>query len=310
MNIYISTETGILHAQNHKQQIKCFTEYGLRYQKIDCQPLPKNLKVEMEIDKLLLIPMTHITNLWHFLHHIFITFKYLKKNNITSDYVYFLFFPNFYERQGDIINARYNELLFAGLNLNFDNFKKIHNVFTNNSIVRAKKILLVNDIVTFHQPEPLFQEFRDYLLDNLKIVRKEESKTKTVTFVLRRGTRMIKNSDFLQENMKMVNFIYLEDYSLTKQLEIISNTDIFIGVHGAGITWATFMKKGSLLIEIYPGRSNTDNYIRWCNIAGVKYYRLSLDVVEGDDSENNFRNANMKITEQNIKLLNNIINKY
>ena len=74
-----------------------------------------------------------------------------------------------------------------------------------------------------------------------------------------------------------------------------------IGVHGAGLTWSIFMDDNSSLIEMYPGNSNTDNYIRWCNIANIKYTRLVTDITTGSVSE--FRRANVNLNEQNIKKL-------
>jgi EGF domain-specific O-GlcNAc transferase len=91
----------------------------------------------------------------------------------------------------------------------------------------------------------------------------------------------------------------LENHSIKEQLEIIANTDILIGVHGAGLSWCIFMKNGSTLIEMYPGNSNTDNYIRWCKIANINYKRLRVNITTGNAS--NFRNATVNINEDQIK---------
>ena len=90
----------------------------------------------------------------------------------------------------------------------------------------------------------------------------------------------------------------MENHSIKEQLEIIANTDILIGVHGAGLSWCIFMKNGSTLIEMYPGNSNTDNYIRWCKIANINYKRLRVNITTGNAS--NFRNATVNINDEQL----------
>jgi hypothetical protein len=59
------------------------------------------------------------------------------------------------------------------------------------------------------------------------------------------------------------------------------------------------MKKGSLLIEIYPGTSNTDNYIKLCKIANINYKRVQSKIVKGDLA--NFRLSNVVLLPPQLK---------
>ena len=93
----------------------------------------------------------------------------------------------------------------------------------------------------------------------------------------------------------------MEDHSIKAQIEKYMNADIVVGVHGAGLAWCVFMKKKSLLIELYPGNSNTDNYIRWCNIAGVNYKRICVNITNGN--VNNFREATVNLNGEQINLI-------
>lgn len=78
-----------------------------------------------------------------------------------------------------------------------------------------------------------------------------------------------------------------------------------IVLHGDGLSWCIFMKKNSLLIEMYPGNSNTDNYIRWCRIANINYKRMSINITNGNIR--NFRNTNVHMNDNQLNELSNLI---
>lgn len=44
----------------------------------------------------------------------------------------------------------------------------------------------------------------------------------------------------------------LDLYNVTTQLRIISKTDIFIGMHGAGLAYSMFLPPHSVVIELFP----------------------------------------------------------
>ena len=92
----------------------------------------------------------------------------------------------------------------------------------------------------------------------------------------------------------------MEDHIIKEQINICANSNIIIGVHGAGLIWSIFMEKGSL-IELYPGNSNTDNYIRFCKIAKINYYRLCVNITKGH--RNDFRNATVNLNKEHIKVI-------
>ena len=106
---------------------------------------------DLELETLLLMPNTHINNLWHFLHNVFLTFKFIKSNNLSIDNLYFIFFrDNFYNRQGNILEGQYRDILFKGLDLNINNFEKIHNEFQNNKSISVKNLLCVDESLNFN----------------------------------------------------------------------------------------------------------------------------------------------------------------
>lgn len=300
MKFFINNDNNNVMTDSNKTNLQCFTEYIMNYSNIQIYKITDNLKnSNITYDNLLLLPMTHINNIWHLMHHIFITYKYLKKNNIKCDLMYPIFFKGFYHRQGNITECQYNDLIFKGLGFNYNNFKNNYDIFKRNEYINVNNIYYVNENINFYN-EPLFDDFKKTILNNFDIEYKKNDK-KNITFILRKGTREITNIDYVQDNLQSynINYVYLENHSVKEQLEIIANTDILIGVHGAGLSWSIFMKKNSTLIEMYPGNSNTDNYIRWCNIANMNYARLCINITNGN--VNDFRNATVNINDDQIR---------
>lgn len=306
MKLLITTHSNNIFTDNDKSELLGFTEYKMNYDYIQLFTLNEDVKdSNIFYKKVLLVPMTHINNLWHLMHHIFITYKYLKKNNISNSEMFFIFFKGFYERQGDITNCVYNDLIFKGLGFDHNKFKHIYDSFKKQQYITIDKLHHVNESINFRS-EPLFNDFKKHILNNFNIVYKTNN-SKSITFILRKGTREITNIDEVKDQLRpyCINYTYLEDHSIEKQIEIVANTDILIGVHGAGLTWCIFMKENSSLLELYPGNSNTDNYIRWCKIANIKYKRLCLDISSGNVGK--FRNATVNINKEQLKSIQKVI---
>ncbi len=300
MKLLITSNLNKLLIDKSESYLKCFTEYGLNYSNIQTHTLTESVEnSNINYNNLLLVPMTHIINLWHLMHHIFITYKFLKKNNINCDTMYPIFFKGFYERQGDITKCIYNDLIFKGLGFDFNKFKNNYKIFNQNQYINVNNTYLVNESINFHN-EPLFDDFKKTILNNFNI-EYNNNNTKQITFILRNDSRKITNIDYVKDKLKpySINYIYLENHTIKEQIEIIANTNILIGVHGAGLSWCIFMKNGSKLIEMYPGKSNTDNYIRWCKIANINYKRLCVNITTGN--VNNFRNATVNINDDHIQ---------
>lgn len=100
----------------------------------------------------------------------------------------------------------------------------MYNNFSNNNSIKINKLDIVNEKLNFNKEE-LIDNFKIHILSNFNIKYKKNN-NKIITFILRRGTRELTNIDYIKKKLSNVNYIYLEDYSVKKQLEIISNTDI------------------------------------------------------------------------------------
>jgi len=127
----------------------------------------------------------------------------------------------------------------------------------------------------------LFKAFSEHLLHRLGIAQDKHNSEEFRITLLTRSTkyRKILNQDELVgAMMKVPRFkIKVVDYTwqlpFLDQLKITHNSDIFIGMHGAGLTHALFLPDWAVLFELYntedPGcysdlaRLRGVNYITW-----------------------------------------------
>lgn len=105
----------------------------------------------------------------------------------------------------------------------------------------------------------LFQAFSEFMLHRMKIPLHHKSDDKIrITFLERKTKfRQILNSDELvaelrrnqSYSVKSVRFERATPFP--QQLEVIRNTDIFIGMHGAGLTHLLFLPNWATVFEMY-----------------------------------------------------------
>lgn len=157
----------------------------------------------------------------------------------------------------------------------------------------------------------MFNAFSEHILHRLQIKQESpEKKVKIRITFLSRGTkyRKILNEDALIErissersfSVKRVN--YGKQLSFKDQLKITRNTDIFIGIHGAGLTHLLFLPKWATLFELYNcedpncykdlARLRGVNYITWENSS-------KLEAISSDykDDHEKFKNYKFDVDE-------------
>lgn len=104
----------------------------------------------------------------------------------------------------------------------------------------------------------LFHAFSKHILHRLRIPLIERKKSKIRVTLLSRGTkyRQILNEDELFEGLKgngnydVRRVVFNNKINFKKQLEITRNTDIFIGIHGAGLTHLLFLPDWAAVFEL------------------------------------------------------------
>ena len=80
--------------------------------------------------------------------------------------------------------------------------------------------------------------------------------------------------DAVQEEFADINIhsVKLEDMSLYDQVLLILNTDVLVGVEGAGLTHSMFLRPGSTIIEIQEPHSEYKGFRNMANILGTQYF--------------------------------------
>ncbi|KAG5343293.1 EOGT transferase, partial [Acromyrmex heyeri] len=125
----------------------------------------------------------------------------------------------------------------------------------------------------------LFKAFGDHVLHRLQISLHPRKDRKIRITLLSRDTqyRKILNENelvkALKENpeYKVNKMVYNKNVSFKKQLEITRNSDIFIGIHGAGLTHLMFLPDWAAVFEIY-NCEDPNCYKDLARLRGVKYF--------------------------------------
>uniref|UniRef100_UPI00359025C7 EGF domain-specific O-linked N-acetylglucosamine transferase isoform X1 n=2 Tax=Myxine glutinosa TaxID=7769 RepID=UPI00359025C7 len=125
----------------------------------------------------------------------------------------------------------------------------------------------------------LFRAFSQHVIYRLNITQHENKERKVRVTLLTRSTqyRRITNQKQLERAMKTVSLLDVRvvDYKFkeidfTEQLRITHNSDVFIGIHGAGLTHLLFLPDWAVIFELH---NCGDELCYWdlAKLRGVKY---------------------------------------
>lgn len=104
----------------------------------------------------------------------------------------------------------------------------------------------------------LFDAFSKHILHRLRVPEHTRLNQKVRVTLLSRNTkyRRILNENELIEELEKVDdldvqkVVFDRDMTFKEQLEVSRNTDVFIGIHGAGLTHLLFMSEWAALFEV------------------------------------------------------------
>ncbi|CAF3435822.1 unnamed protein product [Rotaria socialis] len=98
------------------------------------------------------------------------------------------------------------------------------------------------------------------------------------------------------ENISSIHFTFnfFERLPMKRQLSIITQTDLFLGMHGAGLTHVLFMKSNRTLIELATAAWQKETHFeQMASINNINYYRCII--LDGDSTTaQNILNCLMK----------------
>jgi hypothetical protein len=85
------------------------------------------------------------------------------------------------------------------------------------------------------------------------------------------------------------SLVYLEDLTLTQQIQYFFNAEKIISMHGSGLVWLNFCRENTKVIEILSPWFRTQDYLKhdfWIigNHRNLNYKSLYVDKIIGDSS--------------------------
>jgi glycoprotein 2-beta-D-xylosyltransferase len=99
-------------------------------------------------------------------------------------------------------------------------------------------------------------------------------------------TRQLSNEKQILDDLKIKFSNYLnikfssnhfEELTIEEQLNTIVQTDVFVGMHGAGLTHVLFLKSNGALIELVPSRQIPIHFDLMASINNVNYHRCLIN---------------------------------
>ncbi|THV43917.1 hypothetical protein BGAL_0815g00030 [Botrytis galanthina] len=119
----------------------------------------------------------------------------------------------------------------------------------------------------------LLRSFSDRVLDFYNVdLWKPHDGDIVLTFINRRRRRLVDQDSYLEElvsrypHVKIQN-IDFESLSFSEQVKVVRETDVLVGVHGAGLTHGMFLPERSVMVEILPEELNHKGFR---NLAGLR----------------------------------------
>lgn len=115
----------------------------------------------------------------------------------------------------------------------------------------------------------------------------------SVTLIRRTNTRRLVDEERHVEALRAriphmaLEVVEFESMPFARQLEVVRRTDLLVGVHGAGLTHAMFLRPGAAVLEIQPEGFDHKGFRNLAQMLGLEYSVTHADLQEdskgGDD---------------------------
>jgi len=128
-----------------------------------------------------------------------------------------------------------------------------------------------------------FTAFSRSVLHGLNLLEVDDSTVPKILFSVRRRTASRNVGRIFGNEEEIYNMlvhggasadVVRADFAtipLAQQIEIVHRSNIYIGAHGAGLTWVIFMPPESILIEILPFHRTDQHFRNLARLSGTRY---------------------------------------
>ncbi|WP_157256135.1 glycosyltransferase family 61 protein [Bacillus timonensis] len=200
--------------------------------------------------------LTHIdsNNYYHWMFEVLPRIQALKAMDIKIDR--YIFNHSFLPYQLETLSK---------LGINFEDI--IH--AKEGAHIQAKKLVVVS--IPEFASDWACEFLRDNLLPKNNWAPKKEYER---IYISRKGSRSIVNEDEILEALKDYKFktIRLEEFRVSKQIEIFHSASVIISPHGAGLTNLAFCRPGTKVLEIYPESYINPIYWLICQFVNAEHH--------------------------------------
>lgn len=164
-------------------------------------------------------------------------------------------------------------------------------VFIEEDSVCSFEQLIYPDLMSIRDVHnaALIKEVVEKITGSFSVV-KSQSRKRVYVSRAQQQKRQVINEEKVIELMTQFDFeiAYFESMSVYEQIELMINTDILVGIHGANLTNIMFLKPGSKVIEMAGIGSKHLGYFYLASAVDVKYYWLGSDIVAGVGEGNDY----------------------
>jgi len=149
----------------------------------------------------------------------------------------------------------------------------------------------------------------EHVLRELKMTPVARPRNKNVVIIKRNYRRILNILELAKEARNLgfenVDVVSFESLSVIGQIQKIIDTDILIGVQGAGLQWAIFMRPGSTLVEITWPKKHWGLTYTFVRQYEIKHQELRTDdvLVNWQSYEKHIRGGRVCSPEEKQRLL-------
>ena len=140
---------------------------------------------------------------------------------------------------------------------------------------------------------PLLDVFSQRVLANYHIstTSRRPDTPLVVTFIHRSTSRRLRNEESYLDHLRTkfstynltINAVDFGQHTFDEQLRIVRDTDVLVGVHGAGLSLQMFMPQRSSVVEILPFGFKHYGFRNLASLRGNRYFSVHADEDKHDE---------------------------